>query len=115
MRVEVLGPFRVRDAAGRDVTPSGVLQLRLLALLVLRRGFVVSPDAAAEVLWPDALPHDPSAALQNHVLRLRRRLPDGLVESVGSGYRLDAGTRASSTPIAWWSSSVQNLAWQTGS
>ncbi|HSB84957.1 MAG TPA: BTAD domain-containing putative transcriptional regulator, partial [Ilumatobacteraceae bacterium] len=89
VRVEVLGPLRVRDASGRDVTPSGELQRRLFALLVLRRGSVVSSDAATEALWPVELPQDPGAALQNHVLRLRRSLPEGLVESVGSGYRLD--------------------------
>jgi predicted ATPase/DNA-binding SARP family transcriptional activator len=89
VRVEVLGPLRVRDAAGRDLTPSGALQRRLLALLVLRRGSVVSSDAAVEALWPSGLPRDPGAALQNHVLRLRRGLPDGLIESVGSGYRVD--------------------------
>ena len=89
LRVSVLGPLRVRDAAGRDLTPSGALQRRLLALLILRRGFVVPSDAAVEALWSGGLPQDPGAALHNHVLRLRRCLPEGLVESVGSGYRLD--------------------------
>src|SRR5690606_13098288 len=79
VRVEVLGPLRVRDASGRDVTPPGEKQRRLLALLVLRRGRVVSADAAIEALWPADLPHDPLAALQNHVARLRRLLPDGLI------------------------------------
>jgi predicted ATPase/DNA-binding SARP family transcriptional activator len=89
VRVEVLGPLRVEDPSGRDVTPAGVLQRRLLALLVLHGGRVVSADAAIEALWPGELPHDPVAALQNHVARLRRLLPDGLIDSVGSGYRLD--------------------------
>ena len=87
--ISVLGPVAVRDASGRDVTPAGPLQRRLLALLVLRRGDVVSADAAIETLWPDATPRDAAAALQNHLFRLRRTLPDGVIESIGSGYRLD--------------------------
>ena len=88
LRVEVLGPIRVCDPDGRDVTPDGMLQRRLLALLVLRRGRVVSVDAAIDVLWPDRPPRDPVAALHNHLFRLRRGLPDDLIESTGHGYRV---------------------------
>ena len=88
LRVEVLGPIRVCDPDGRDVTPDGMLQRRLLALLVLRRGRVVSVDAAIDVLWPDRPPRDPVAALHNHLFRLRRGLPDDLIESTGDGYRV---------------------------
>jgi len=89
VRVDVLGPLRVTDRTGTDVTPDGPLQRRLLALLVLRRGQVVSVDTAIEALWPAQRPRDPVAALQNHLFRLRRSLPDGLIEFVGEGYRLD--------------------------
>ena len=88
LRVDVLGPIRVLAADGRDLTPDGALQRRLLALLVLRRGHVVSADAAIDVLWPVDPPRDPVAALHNHLFRLRRGLPDDVVESVGNGYRL---------------------------
>jgi predicted ATPase/DNA-binding SARP family transcriptional activator len=91
VRVEVLGPIRVLDSGGRDVTPPGGLQRRLLALLVLNRGRVVSGDAAIDALWPSGVPRDPVGALQNHVSRLRGVLPAVSVESVGDGYRLDAG------------------------
>jgi hypothetical protein len=40
VRVDVLGPLRVTDSGGTDVTPDGALQRRLLALLVLRCGQV---------------------------------------------------------------------------
>jgi predicted ATPase/DNA-binding SARP family transcriptional activator len=90
LRVDVLGPIRARDAEGRDVTPDGALQRRLLALLVLRRGRVVPVDTAVEVLWPRGRPRDPVAALHNHLFRLRRGLPDGVVESTGEGYRVVA-------------------------
>lgn len=89
IRVEVLGPQRVVTPDGRDLTPDGPLQRRLLALLVLHRGRVVSTDSAIEVLWPAALPQDPVAALQNHLSRLRRGLPAELITSAGAGYRLD--------------------------
>src|SRR5687767_3288180 len=88
LRVDVLGPLRVLDMAGSDLTPDGVLQRRLLALLVLRRGHVVLVDSAIDALWPADPPRDPVAALQNHLYRLRRGLPDGLIESAGNGYRL---------------------------
>ena len=88
LRIEVLGPIRAYVADGRDVTPDGPLQRRLLALLVLRRGHVVSVDTAVDVLWPGRPPRDPVAALHNHLFRLRRGLPADVVESTGSGYRL---------------------------
>ena len=88
VRVDVLGPIRVRLPDGRDVTPDGALQRRLLALLVLRRGRVVSVDAAIDALWPARRPRDPVAALHNHLFRLRRACPTA-IESAGNGYRLD--------------------------
>jgi predicted ATPase/DNA-binding SARP family transcriptional activator len=88
LRIDVLGPIRARDPEGRDVTPEGVLQRRLLALLVLHRGRVVSVDSAIDVLWPVRPPRDPVAALHNHVFRLRRGLPDDAMDSTGNGYRL---------------------------
>ncbi len=90
--VDVLGPIGVRDPEGRDLTPDGSLQRRLLAFLVLRRGQVVSVDAAIDALWPAKPPRDPVAALHNHVFRLRRGLPDGVIESTGNGYRLSPST-----------------------
>ena len=90
LAVEVLGPLRVLDANGRDVTPDGDLPRRLLALLVLRRGETVSTDTAIDALWPSRRPRDPLAALQTHVFRVRRALSDGVVASSRSGYQLDA-------------------------
>ncbi len=87
--VEVLGPIRVVDVDGRDGTPAGTLQRRLLALLVLRRGRVVSVDAAVEVLWPSELPADPVAALQNHLFRLRGALPMACVTELLDAVRPD--------------------------
>src|SRR5690606_19646854 len=90
LRIDVLGPLRVTDPDGRDLTPTGGLQRRVLALLVLYRGRVVSVDTIAEALWPGDLPADPAAAVQNHLFRLRRRHPGGAIASVGVGYCLPA-------------------------
>jgi predicted ATPase/DNA-binding SARP family transcriptional activator len=87
--VQVLGPLRVLDPDGSDLTPAGVLQRRLLALLVLRRGRVVSADSAIDALWPDRPPRDPNGALQNHLSRLRQAMPPETIASIGDGYRLD--------------------------
>jgi predicted ATPase/DNA-binding SARP family transcriptional activator len=87
--VDVLGPLRVRDADGSEVTPEGALQRRLLALLVLKRGRVVSVDTVIDALWPVRPPRDPVAALHNHVFRLRKGLPVDVIESTGTGYRLE--------------------------
>lgn len=92
IRVQVLGPIRLSTADGTDVTPTGTLQRRLLALLVARRGHRVAADTAIEALWSHRRPDDPTGALQNHVSRLRRELPALRIESVGDGYRLDAST-----------------------
>ncbi len=92
LRVEVLGPLRVLDAADRDVTPPGALQRRLLALLVARRGRVVTVDSAIDALWPSDRPADPTAALQHHVSRLRRAVPTLAIDSADDGYRLDPAT-----------------------
>jgi DNA-binding SARP family transcriptional activator len=89
LAIEVLGPLRVLGPDGRDLTPDGSLQRRLLALLVLRRGHVVSVESAIDVLWPRSAPRDPVAALHNHLFRLRRTLPGGLIDSTGDGYRLE--------------------------
>ena len=89
LHIDVLGPIRVRDAAGQDLTPDGALQRRLLATLVLHRGRVVTSDAVIDALWPAGAPRDPKPALQTHLSRLRKRLP-GIISSTDAGYRLDA-------------------------
>ncbi|MGH9209064.1 MAG: ATP-binding protein [Acidimicrobiales bacterium] len=83
----VLGRLTVtRD--GRDVAPRGPLQRRLLCALLLRADSVVATDELADLLWPDRLPANHLAALQTHVFRLRRLLPEGVVDSSPAGYRL---------------------------
>ncbi|HSP03369.1 MAG TPA: BTAD domain-containing putative transcriptional regulator [Acidimicrobiales bacterium] len=86
--VEVLGPLRVRDAAGGDVTPRGRLQRRLMAFLALRAGAVVSIDQLTEVLWPVRLPTDAASLVHSHIFRLRQHIPDIELEATPPGYVL---------------------------
>ena len=104
LQIDVLGPIRARDRDGRDVTPDGALQRRLLALLVLHRGTTVSADTAVDALWPEGPPRGPTAALHTHLSRLRRSLPDGIIESTESG--LPPGA-----PIVWTSTPTGSRRW----
>ena len=88
MQIRLLGPVEVIDDNGAPVPLTSVRQRLLVAGLCLRAGEVVSPDALVELLWGDALPADPTAALQSQMSRLRRRLgPDAPITTVAGGYR----------------------------
>ncbi|MFC5381132.1 BTAD domain-containing putative transcriptional regulator [Aquipuribacter nitratireducens] len=64
---------------------------RLLATLALARPAAVGVDRLVDVLWGDDHPGNPTAALHNHVSRLRGALPpDVAVVTVPAGYRLEA-------------------------
>jgi DNA-binding SARP family transcriptional activator len=53
VQVRVLGPLQI-SLGGRVWSPGGPKERRLLAILVLHRGEVVSVDALAEALWDGA-------------------------------------------------------------
>ena len=99
VRVSVLGPLEVTDAAGRPVRVGGQRVRALLILLALDAGRVVSARSLIERLWPDERPADAANALQSLVSRLRvalrqAGLPDGVLESSAVGYRLAASAAA---------------------
>ena len=64
-------------------------QQALLFRLALDAGAGVSGRALVEDLWPTEAPDDPRAALQSLISRLRRALPDGSIQAVPGGYRLN--------------------------
>jgi branched-chain amino acid transport system substrate-binding protein len=85
----ILGPFEVRD--GEDVLHlGGSKQRSVLAILVLRPNTVVSSNRLVQELWGDAPPDDAAMALQAHVSRLRKALPEGpdLLATQSPGYIL---------------------------
>jgi predicted ATPase/DNA-binding SARP family transcriptional activator len=99
MRISVLGPLEVSDAAGRPVRVGGHRVRALLILLALDAGRVIPTHALIERLWPQERPVDAANALQSLVSRLRVALrqagvPDGAVESSPAGYRLAVPSEA---------------------
>ena len=93
MRIGMLGPLEVSDAAGRPVRVGGHRVRALLILLALDAGRVVPTHALIDRLWPQERPADAANALQSLVSRLRVALrqagvPVGVVESSPAGYRL---------------------------
>jgi predicted ATPase/DNA-binding winged helix-turn-helix (wHTH) protein len=99
VRVNVLGPLEVTDAAGRPVRVGGQRVRALLILLAMDAGRVVSARSLIERLWPEERPADAANALQSLVSRLRvafrqAGLPDGVLESSAVGYRLAAPAAA---------------------
>ncbi|WP_291298757.1 response regulator transcription factor [Elioraea sp.] len=90
------GDLRIDTAAARvTVAGQGVkltaLEFRLLAVLAHRAGEVVSKTELTEHLYAQDFDRD-SNTLEVIVGRLRRKLGDGVIETVrGQGYRLAAG------------------------
>ena len=91
LAVRVLGPFELHDPGQGRIDVGSTLRCRVLGALVLRRGAVVSPEALAELVWPeDAQPANPAGAVQTHVARLRRILPPVVtLATEGRGYRVE--------------------------
>lgn len=94
VELQVLGPLRVLC----DATPvalGSTLRRRVLAGLALSRPRSLSTSQLAELVWPGQLPVDPHNALQTHVARLRRALPDGIeILTDPHGYRLEVTSPA---------------------
>ncbi|MEM9610111.1 MAG: protein kinase [Actinomycetota bacterium] len=86
------------DGADGPISIGGPKQRRLLALLVVRAGNVVTVDWLAEYLWDDdERPEATVPAIRTYLSRLRQALPsaaDDWIETVPTGYRLDAPVEA---------------------
>ncbi|MFI6521113.1 AfsR/SARP family transcriptional regulator [Spirillospora sp. NPDC050679] len=88
MRIGILGPLAVRDAAGAPVEVSGARLRALLVRLALDPGRAVSADRLLDDLWEGAPPAGGAGALQALVSRLRGAAGRDLVEHGPGGYRL---------------------------
>ena len=74
--IRVFGATGFDDGVG-PVSIGGHRQRRLLALLAIRTGSVVTIDWLAEHLWNDLeRPDAPEPALRTYLSRLRRALPE---------------------------------------
>lgn len=92
MRYGVLGPVELHHEA-QPVPLAGVKQRRLLAVLLLHRGRVVTIDRLVDAMWGGDPPVDAPSAVQVHVSRLRAVLrstgaPDP-VRTRSNGYLFD--------------------------
>lgn len=98
----LLGPVVVHDgASGTGIVPSGPKQRALLATLVIHAGELLPVDRLVEELWGDRPPANAPNALQAHVARLRRLLPEPgheWISTLPTGYLLTLGR--ASTDVA---------------
>jgi DNA-binding SARP family transcriptional activator len=77
MQFRILGPVEIQDErTGLRILPTGAKQRALLGTLVAKAGHEVSVHRLIDELWGDHPPATAANALQAHVARLRRRLPE---------------------------------------
>ncbi|WP_326573095.1 AfsR/SARP family transcriptional regulator [Streptomyces sp. NBC_00487] len=73
----LLGPVEIHDGrTGEDIVPPGSKQRALFSALVLCAGRLLSAEELTEELWGGHPPSNAGNALQAHVARLRRLLPE---------------------------------------
>ncbi|WP_406134573.1 BTAD domain-containing putative transcriptional regulator [Streptomyces sp. NBC_01089] len=83
----ILGPLEAA-VSGKRLLLSGVVQERVLSMLLLEPGRVVPMPRLVEAAWEDP-PATASHQVRKAVSDLRRRLPDdGVILTDGSGYRM---------------------------
>jgi serine/threonine protein kinase/WD40 repeat protein/DNA-binding winged helix-turn-helix (wHTH) protein len=91
MQIQVLGSIEVHEDES-DVALGGPTQRRMLAILALHVGDVVSVDRLIDAIWADEdLPDNPERNIRSYMHRLRSSLGDDLaprIETVAPGYRL---------------------------
>ncbi|GAA4010939.1 BTAD domain-containing putative transcriptional regulator [Allokutzneria multivorans] len=89
MQIGMLGPFEVRADDGAPADVPGARLRALLVALALEPGRVVPKARLVDWIWGEQPPADAANALQRLVSRLRKVLPDGVVDGQTDGYRLN--------------------------
>ncbi|TDV56535.1 putative ATPase [Actinophytocola oryzae] len=84
----MLGPFEVRADDGVLADVPGARLRGLLVALALEPGRVVPKATLVDWIWGERPPADAANALQRLVSRLRKLLPEGVVDGHTDGYRL---------------------------
>lgn len=90
MEYRLLGPIEALDE-GRRLALGGPKQRLLLGVLLLRANRVVAGGELVEALWPDTPPATAGAAVQVYVSRLRKTLPEGVLQTRPQGYVVRVG------------------------
>lgn len=75
MEFRILGPVQIYDDGAEVSVPTGAKQRALLGALVVKAGQVVPAERLVDELWAERPPARAANALQAHVARLRRLLP----------------------------------------
>ncbi|REK84720.1 AfsR/SARP family transcriptional regulator [Streptomyces inhibens] len=88
MQIGILGPFEVRTDDGGLADVPGARLCGLLIALALKPGHAVPKASLVDWIWGEHPPADATNALHRLVSRLRKALPDGVVEGRTDGYRL---------------------------
>jgi len=88
VQIGILGSFEVRTDDGVFADVPGARLRALLIALALEPGHVVPKATLVDWIWGERPPPGAANALQRLVSRLRKALPDGLVEGQTDGYRL---------------------------
>jgi predicted ATPase/DNA-binding SARP family transcriptional activator len=88
VQIAMLGPLEVRADSGEPVEIGGARLRTLLILLALEPGGVLTIRRIVEALWEDDPPGHAANAVQALVSRLRRAIPQIVIESTSVGYRL---------------------------
>jgi DNA-binding SARP family transcriptional activator len=87
LEFRILGPLEA-VLGGRPLAIGAGKQSALLALLLLSANRTVPVDAIVDGLWGEDVPESARKMVQMYVSRLRRELPDGILVTQPSGYRL---------------------------
>ena len=80
VQIGLLGPFEVRTDDGVYAEVPGARLRGLLIALALEPGHVVPRATLVDWIWGERPPSDAANALQRLASRLRKALPEGLVE-----------------------------------
>jgi predicted ATPase/DNA-binding SARP family transcriptional activator len=88
VKLGLLGPLAVSIDDCSEIAVSARKQRAVLELLALRVGAVVQPSEIIDALWGEEPPDSAINIVKTYVYALRRRLGQGLIETVAGGYRL---------------------------
>ena len=88
MQIGILGSFEVCTDDGVRADVPGARLRALLIALALEPGHAVPKATLVDWIWGEHPPSDAANALQRLVSRLRKALPEGLIEGQTDGYRL---------------------------
>lgn len=91
MKFAVLGQLLVSGPSGEPVTLRGHNQSALLATLLFHANELVPVDRLVDALWDGTPPSSYLSNLHTYLARLKRRLPDTEIETIGRSYRVHVG------------------------